>query len=322
VVLANNTLVGNFDVQPPRTLSGGAIYGVATTNYIVANNVVAWNSSGMRLISAPKPPTQFCNNCVYGNLTNYMPATANFNGLYGNVSVDPLLVGTNGYHLQTNSPCIDAGNDAYTGAALLDLDGEPRILGAHADIGADEVVPPGAWQPLPVTTNTVQASIFTMGGITYARYAVILANAGQRLNGKGAVSQAARTFTLRVPLEQLVVTNACPSLVTTRNGLLVLGALTPGDYVLNISSTENENLPVPFAVSADTGRTLELSRNTATGGVRLEVNGITGWSYIIQVSPDLLEWTDLTATGAGSLELPANSFGSDAKRFFRAKIQP
>jgi hypothetical protein len=42
-----------------------------------------------------------------------------------------------GLHLQTNSPCIDAGNSNFA-AGAVDLDGRPRIVGASVDIGATE----------------------------------------------------------------------------------------------------------------------------------------------------------------------------------------
>jgi hypothetical protein len=41
------------------------------------------------------------------------------------------------FHLQPNSPCINAGNNSFV-AASTDLDGGPRILGGIVDIGAYE----------------------------------------------------------------------------------------------------------------------------------------------------------------------------------------
>ena len=55
-----------------------------------------------------------------------------------NLDADPLLlILLDGYHLTTNSPCIDAGIDA---GVYDDIDGDLRPQGLGFDIGADEYV--------------------------------------------------------------------------------------------------------------------------------------------------------------------------------------
>ena len=57
----------------------------------------------------------------------------------GNFTSDPLLVDpANGdFHLQSDSPCINAGNNSYV-TTTDDLDGNPRIMGLVVDLGAYE----------------------------------------------------------------------------------------------------------------------------------------------------------------------------------------
>ncbi|MFO1513370.1 MAG: choice-of-anchor Q domain-containing protein [Verrucomicrobiota bacterium] len=46
------------------------------------------------------------------------------------------------FHLQSNSPGINAGNNGYVSADSPDLDGYPRIMGSAVDVGAYEFIPP------------------------------------------------------------------------------------------------------------------------------------------------------------------------------------
>ena len=74
-----------------------------------------------------------CEDCV-------SPSRLDGNNWFGN----PLFVDTNGWanlRLQSNSPCINAGNNAYAPAGP-DLDGNPRIAGRTVDIGAYEFQSP------------------------------------------------------------------------------------------------------------------------------------------------------------------------------------
>jgi hypothetical protein len=62
----------------------------------------------------------------------------------GNITNAPLFVDTNNWsdlRLQSNSPCINAGNNAFV-ATTNDLDGNPRIAGGTVDMGAYEFQSP------------------------------------------------------------------------------------------------------------------------------------------------------------------------------------
>jgi len=62
---------------------------------------------------------------------------------FGNIDVDPALLdpADGDFHLQSNSPCINSGNNSYVTSAT-DLDGNPRIVGGNVDIGAYEYQTP------------------------------------------------------------------------------------------------------------------------------------------------------------------------------------
>ncbi|MBP7937731.1 MAG: SUMF1/EgtB/PvdO family nonheme iron enzyme [Phycisphaerae bacterium] len=126
--ISNNTIAGNVAVN-----DGGGIC-CSSSSPAISNNVVAFNSSGLYNVGGT--PT-LRNNCVYN------PDGTNYSGLgvgTGDISVDPQLLAADygEVHLKAGSPCIDTGLDSVVQPAWVDMDGQPRIQGAHVDIGADE----------------------------------------------------------------------------------------------------------------------------------------------------------------------------------------
>jgi len=112
------------------------------------NNIIAYCSGGIYGVEG----MTLNNNCVFGNGQNYQFFT-DPTGLDGNISVDPQFA-TNpfrpDFHLLSTSPCRDAGDSTIGVADSVDLEGDPRIVGAAVDIGCDEFQ--GA---TPVSTPTI-----------------------------------------------------------------------------------------------------------------------------------------------------------------------
>lgn len=130
--LAGNTIVCN------SASSGGALECLASSPTI-SNSIVAFNSSGIR--SDDVSTVLLRHNCVYGNAEYDYSGLSDATGVDGNLSADPQFAAWQygNFHLQPNSPCVDAGNNVDV-AGDFDLDGQPRIqpVDGVVDMGADE----------------------------------------------------------------------------------------------------------------------------------------------------------------------------------------
>ncbi len=160
--VTNNTFVSNDCSMLPEVEGYGgnlylSFYDVGTGT--VANNLICnadsggglfWYTYGAKLWDIIRY------NNVWGNASsNYVtedPSTydlltgdeADLTGRYGNVSANPAFQtgSSKRYRLSVNSPCISAGDPAFTplSDAETDIDGDPRVYALRVDIGADEYV--------------------------------------------------------------------------------------------------------------------------------------------------------------------------------------
>ncbi|HEX5223237.1 MAG TPA: choice-of-anchor Q domain-containing protein [Verrucomicrobiae bacterium] len=152
--LRNCTLIGNIATGGAYNLRAGGGGAVGST---LEGCTLVGNSTSDSFFRGGGANTSTLKNCIL--YFNSAPQGSNYgigglgldyccttpmqtNGI-GNITNAPLFVDTNGWvnlRLLSNSPCINAGNNAYV-VSSADLDGRPRIVGGTVDMGAYEIQP-------------------------------------------------------------------------------------------------------------------------------------------------------------------------------------
>jgi hypothetical protein len=101
----------------------------------VHNSVLFYNTApdGSNYIGDGEVPENLYNCC-----TTPLPDNGS-----GNITNEPVFVGlaNDDFHLQSNSPCINSGNNIYVSSGT-DSDGHPRIVGGTVDVGCYEYQSP------------------------------------------------------------------------------------------------------------------------------------------------------------------------------------
>ena len=138
-VLRNNSAVGpaNFPAFPG---GGGGAYGTTLNNCTLTGNTAAGGSGGGAASSRLRNCIAYYNsepnhlNCSFTSSCTTTPADGP-----GNITNAPLFIdaATGNLRLQSNSPCINSGNNDYA-TSPVDLDSKERVVGGTVDMGAYE----------------------------------------------------------------------------------------------------------------------------------------------------------------------------------------
>ncbi len=130
--VVNNTIVQN------SAAIGGACYEYSSGANL-QNNIICYNHPGIAA-SANGTYTNVKSNCIFGNEVYDVSGFDNPIGANGNFSADPQLATPFGpnLHIQSTSPCVDAGAIPSINIGDFDMDNQSRLIGAAYDIGADE----------------------------------------------------------------------------------------------------------------------------------------------------------------------------------------
>lgn len=144
--LDNCLVVSNSAVN-----SGGGSYNCGVNNCTVIGNFSAGTGGGAAQ-SRVNNSIVYCNsalsggaNTYYDNLYNCCAIPDSTSTAFDNITNAPLLANpsVSDFQLQSDSPCINSGNNSYVSSAI-DLDGNPRIAGGTVDIGAYEYQTPAS----------------------------------------------------------------------------------------------------------------------------------------------------------------------------------
>ena len=148
VLIANNTITGNNGGTYPGYNGIRMDANGTATNITISNNIITGFSQNAISINAHSNDSldlincDVTYNCFYNNGTNavFVEAAINETNLdvaTGNITADPLFKSSTDFHLQSTSPCRDAGIDVSAITGGLDFHGA-SLYGAAYDIGAFE----------------------------------------------------------------------------------------------------------------------------------------------------------------------------------------
>ncbi len=235
---------------------------------------------------------------AYGSVNYCCTVPYSTNGP-GNITSNPAFVNpaASDFHLQSNSPCINAGNNAYV-IGIFDLDGKARIVNGTVDIGAYEYQGNVRYVSLNSTNPIFPYSDWSIAA-TNIQDAVDAASAGDTVlvtNGVYATGGWA--------LGRADVTNR----VTVTNAVLVQSVNGPAMTVIQGYQVADTSAATNAVRCAYLGNGAMLSGFTLTGGEAGTGNyvnggGVSGAGTGAVVSNCVLSGNLCAGTGGGAFRV-------------------
>ncbi len=131
LILTNNTIVNNTGYYGGGGIFLGSVGSLATPSKLYNN--IFWNNEGSDVNDNTGME-------IFHNLFQSMEPTDTPIDASNLKNIDPLFHNMTGgdYHLSSNSPCIDAGENNAPGILVADQEGQPRIVNSIVDMGVYE----------------------------------------------------------------------------------------------------------------------------------------------------------------------------------------
>jgi parallel beta-helix repeat protein len=292
--IVNNTLAGN---------GGAAIYVNGSAAPLVANNLLTRNLWGIAVNRSPIPETR--NNCAFDNPGGNYWQMPDATGQNGNISEDPRLANYayGNVHILPSSPCVDAGNDADA-IGNRDVDFQPRGVGAHVDIGADECLDP-EWAFVPPVVRVSPGGDDANDGSTWAKAkrTVQAATDAASAAGGGEVWVAAGTY--------------APSPSTPSGAGILLPAYV---YVYGgFDGTETERGQRNWVKNTTTLTNLDHSGAVVTATSGQGQSALDGFTVSVSAALNEGALADIVGAGASPI-IRHNTFGGGTRPWGQASV--
>jgi len=197
VTISDNLVAGNGITS--TSSAGGGVWVNASSELFFINNTITSNTSaggggGVAFQVEDGEVLNVFNNIIWGNSgtpgadvwsagtgEERIFSNNDAHDLFGiwdlfenNLDVDPQFVAPakGNYHLQSGSPCIDAGTNGAPSLPLTDLDGNPRIVGGTLDLGCFEHANKAVGLLVSIQPSSTNKIVLQWPSVAGANYAV------------------------------------------------------------------------------------------------------------------------------------------------------